>query len=494
MCFAGRIFCFLAVWICGGEGESVNTTSTRNQPCPCGSGRRYKHCHGATIVAPEATTNASPMRDTIRQDRLKTLQLALAQQREGRLASAEALYEEACEALPGHFDAMHMLGVVKLQLGKFEKGTRLLVAALPLAPNEAIANLKHNLALCLLGLARQRGVLETLTANPRASRPPAPFVRAYALPDPAKAPVGRISIVLVDGASASGLQRTLDSVRAQNHANIEIIAAIGTLTPVRSTLQAALDGCGAPSRLIIRDGADTLVGQVNMGADASTGEYLCLLRIGDRWAPRWLQQMTGAMKACGVRWGYGGLRMLAEDGTVARFGSSPAVDALLREQDGLYTHRTASLGFLSFNPIAVGRNLIVRSDLWRHSGGYVADAADPGLDWAWRTARDDEPVYVDEPGYLIPSATAWLHRHAGFARMIASTLKPVPANDSAREWDTGSNPCRQHGLSVFWARQWQQIRAFRASMMPPEILLACAEMLGVTPVDPAMPRSAGHAT
>jgi preprotein translocase subunit SecA len=22
----------------------------RNDPCPCGSGRKYKHCHGATAV------------------------------------------------------------------------------------------------------------------------------------------------------------------------------------------------------------------------------------------------------------------------------------------------------------------------------------------------------------------------------------------------------------------------------------------------------------
>jgi hypothetical protein len=31
------------LWIC------QNQTPNRNQPCPCGSGKRYKHCHGALL-------------------------------------------------------------------------------------------------------------------------------------------------------------------------------------------------------------------------------------------------------------------------------------------------------------------------------------------------------------------------------------------------------------------------------------------------------------
>jgi hypothetical protein len=429
---------------------------------------------------------APTVQDVVRPDPLTTLRRALAQQLEGHLASAELLYEEAREALPGHFDAIHMLGVVKLQLGKFEEATRLLIAGLPLAPNDAIPHLKHNLALCLLGVARQRGVLDTVTANPRTLEPSAPFVRRYAIPDAEGTTPGRTSIILIDGGSVSGLQRTLEGVRAQNRDDFEIIAAVAPAAPGRAALQTALGACGAPSRLIVVDGADTLVGQVNIGVEASRGDYLCFLRVGDHWAPRWLQQMTGAMNTYGARWGYGGLRVAADDGTIARFGSAHDVDALLREQDGLYAHRTASLGFLSFNPVAAGRNLIVRSDLWRQRGGLAADAADPVLEWAWRTAREAEPVYVDEPGYLIPPGTAGLHLHAGFATMIASTTTRADADGDGRECGEATNPHLRHGLSKFWARQWQQIRACHASTMPAEILLACAAMLGVAPVDSTM--------
>ncbi|MBX6723990.1 MAG: SEC-C domain-containing protein, partial [Dactylosporangium sp.] len=28
-------------------GQVVGSAPARNQPCPCGSGKKYKHCHGA---------------------------------------------------------------------------------------------------------------------------------------------------------------------------------------------------------------------------------------------------------------------------------------------------------------------------------------------------------------------------------------------------------------------------------------------------------------
>ena len=30
-----------------GEGLAAPERISRNSPCPCGSGRKYKHCHGA---------------------------------------------------------------------------------------------------------------------------------------------------------------------------------------------------------------------------------------------------------------------------------------------------------------------------------------------------------------------------------------------------------------------------------------------------------------
>jgi tetratricopeptide (TPR) repeat protein len=459
----------------------------RNQVCTCGSGKRFKHCHGAAVVAQPLATPASRTSGSSGQDPLTTLHLALARQREGRLDSAEAMYGQALEFLPRHFDAIHMLGVVKLQLGKFEEATRLLVAALPLAPENAIARIKHNLALCLLDLARQLGALESVTAEPLPPKRPAPFGRAYTIPGCDAAGIGRISVILTNGLSVSKLQRSLDGVRVQSHSDVEIIAAIAAHTPEHGALRAALDRCGVRSRLIVADDADTLAGQVNIAAGAATGAYLCFLRAGDHWAPRWLQQMTGALLACDAQWGYGGLRVAADDGSIVRYGSSPEADALLQAQDALYVHRTASLGFLAFNPVAAGRNLGVTADLWRRLGGLAADATDPVLDWAWRTAGNEEPVYIDEPDYLIPPGTEWPHLHDGFVRMIAATGTRLRVDDAEPGRGSMNNPYLRQQLSAYWARQWRQIRSKDASALPAEILLGCAGMLGVEPADAVPP-------
>jgi preprotein translocase subunit SecA len=33
----------------GADPESWRGVVSRNAPCPCGSGRKYKHCHGALV-------------------------------------------------------------------------------------------------------------------------------------------------------------------------------------------------------------------------------------------------------------------------------------------------------------------------------------------------------------------------------------------------------------------------------------------------------------
>ena len=44
--YAGEVMDILAA----GEKEGILTVEKvgRNQPCPCGSGKKYKHCHGKT--------------------------------------------------------------------------------------------------------------------------------------------------------------------------------------------------------------------------------------------------------------------------------------------------------------------------------------------------------------------------------------------------------------------------------------------------------------
>ena len=108
----------------------------RNSPCPCGSGLRYKECHGALVGAIGPLAEDGTMR--------RQLAAALAAQQAGRYAEAKALYEPVIAQYPRTFDALHMLGVAHYQLGEFQRAHELVCAALAIMPD---ANARHNLQL-----------------------------------------------------------------------------------------------------------------------------------------------------------------------------------------------------------------------------------------------------------------------------------------------------------------------------------------------------------
>ncbi len=96
----------------------------RNDPCPCGSGKRYKHCHGAH----DPSGAPAPAEPTIEQ-RLET---AVTLHRQGRADAALSIYNEVLALQPGNPTAQHFLGVIHYQRGNLH-------AALPLLERSAAA-------------------------------------------------------------------------------------------------------------------------------------------------------------------------------------------------------------------------------------------------------------------------------------------------------------------------------------------------------------------
>jgi Flp pilus assembly protein TadD len=103
----------------------------RNDPCPCGSGKRYKHCHGA---------DASPGADALARQ-------GIAAHQRSDLATAERLYQEALAAAPEHPFALHYLGVVLYQQGRIADALPLLDRAAELVPAEPEFHNNRGLAL-----------------------------------------------------------------------------------------------------------------------------------------------------------------------------------------------------------------------------------------------------------------------------------------------------------------------------------------------------------
>ena len=104
----------------------------RNDRCPCGSGQRYKDCHG------EISARRPPTVQELMSD-------ALAAQQGGHTQKAANLYTLVLARDPANFDATHMLGVIQYQRGRFDDALVLLRRATQLCPDLVIA--RHNLSL-----------------------------------------------------------------------------------------------------------------------------------------------------------------------------------------------------------------------------------------------------------------------------------------------------------------------------------------------------------
>ena len=112
----------------------------RNDPCPCGSGKRYKHCCGHIGAVPAGRLDAG---DVL----ARTLQVAIEHHQSGRLPEAEALYQKILNVNQSHADALHLMGVISHQRGEHESAISLINRAI--AVDSAEPNYHNNLGSAL---------------------------------------------------------------------------------------------------------------------------------------------------------------------------------------------------------------------------------------------------------------------------------------------------------------------------------------------------------
>ena len=134
----------------------MSTPVRRNDPCPCGSGLRYKECHGKLGVA------ASPPAPDAHIPRALQLHQA------GRVDEAERIYRDVLAAMPGHAIASHYLGMAAWHRGDVAEGERLMRASI--AADASIADFHNNLGLLLRDTGRAAEALDcfarTLATDP----------------------------------------------------------------------------------------------------------------------------------------------------------------------------------------------------------------------------------------------------------------------------------------------------------------------------------------
>lgn len=135
------------------EGLASGPVVNRNAPCPCGSGKRYKQCHGAIASATTMVTIANRV-DAPNADATASVlaQRGLAIHQRGDLDGAARAYREALAREREHPLALHYLGVVHHQLGRHAEALPMLERAASLVPREP--EFHNNLGLALAALDR----------------------------------------------------------------------------------------------------------------------------------------------------------------------------------------------------------------------------------------------------------------------------------------------------------------------------------------------------
>lgn len=121
----------------------VDANVGRNESCPCGSGRKFKHC---CVVRPNPVIDVN-----------SELMRAFSCYQTGRLDEMEGICRRVLQAYPQQADALHLLGLLSQQRGDLDKGLALIDRALSLGGNDSM---HANRAMVLNALRRHDDAIQ----------------------------------------------------------------------------------------------------------------------------------------------------------------------------------------------------------------------------------------------------------------------------------------------------------------------------------------------
>ncbi|MBS0328177.1 MAG: SEC-C domain-containing protein [Proteobacteria bacterium] len=366
----------------------------RNQPCPCGSGKRYKHCHGSLSGPPSGV-----------------LAEALAAYRAGALRRAESLYRQAIAEHPDDVDALNGLSAVLFErlrygeaLGPFRDAAE--------RTGWAVAFHRKNLGLALAKLLEPE-------ANERRGLLVAQYYERERVRKAAPARPATVSAVLVARGPLESVLRSIESVAAQ-HVRVDELVVVAEGRGEHIAPQAA----GVASHVSIIDAPLASEQPVspdvcyahgaNLGAAGAQGEFLAFLDAGDRFEADSIGRMVAEVAGGGAdAWGFAQVEYDASrhraDAERAMATSDAPGEAAIGPQGPVETDARvwdAPVGELP--SFVLGRrdlagangNLFIARSLFRKLGGY-READHPGWDLCVRASRIAEPVIVEQRLYHV---------------------------------------------------------------------------------------------
>ncbi len=345
----------------------------RNELCHCGSGKRFKHCHGRIESAAPSATHVA----------------ALAAHRSGALRRAEALYRRAIQDTPTDVDSLHMLGVVLFERTRYREALdHLWEAAERTGWTDAI--FRQNLGLVLAKLlspqanARQEAVVAEYLERARALKA-SPAVAA------------RVSVVLPVFNGARFVARAIASVAAQSYSDVDlVIVDDGSIDETAAVVAGCISGLAFPAKLV-RCEHRGAAQAANAGAERAEGRYLAFLNADDWFAPERIERMVAEIARATPLWGFSQVTYAGADAETC--GAEPSRNVAPPRRP-FHGSEPASFTLLNHDLIGSSGNLFVDRNLFHELRGYRDLPQYRGWDFCVRAAQAVEPVAVDQPLYF----------------------------------------------------------------------------------------------
>jgi len=367
---------------------------SRNAPCPCGSGKKYKQCCG-NLAASETTNlaHAAPIGLDI-----AALKRAAAElQGQGQSAAAEKLFQQILTLARDDFDALHMLGVMAAQRGQSREALRLILAAAR-QDDGTYAPVYENLARSIYQASQLHGGFERLVYPGLMGTDLPQYLFADELPA-LTAGQPRVSIVIPCYNHERYVEEALRSVFAQTYPNIEVIVIDdGSRDGTVEKIEQLLPESPFPLHFIARENRGAHI-TINEGIGMAQGKYVGILNSDDRYTPFRVDALVRMLVATGKPWGFAGVHFLDESGNRLAYGQDARVDELMRSLDRLYSGRPASIAFGRFNYAISTGNFFFTKTLWQQLNGFRDYRYVHDWDFCLRALTYGSPAILYEPAY-----------------------------------------------------------------------------------------------
>ena len=357
------------------QSMSVATPQNRNAPCFCGSGKRFKHCHGSmSAVAPPIAP-----RDQ-----------ALAAHRAGLLGRAEALYREALAADPNDVDCLHLLGVVQMERMRYRDALDLMWEAAE-RTDWAVRDIRHNLGLAIGKLlardanVRQADLLEAFVARER----------ERVQRNDGRTPL--VSVVLPAFNHAEYVADAIASVAAQTYRNIELIVIDdGSTDATAAVIAASVRSLSIPVQFVSRENRGAPA-TLNEGAGLARGQYLAFLNSDDYYAPERIAALVAEVANAGLAWGF---TLVTNAPQPASMPAGAVSGDILQRQRNFLGTQPNSFTLVEYNVAVSTGNLFVEREFFQALGGFRDYRYNHDWDFCLRAMAREEPVIVARPLYF----------------------------------------------------------------------------------------------